>query len=797
MKSIFLHDLKVACRSLLKYKLQTVISVVGLAVGLTCFVVCNTGLRDALMKNRRLADAENIYILTPKEHSSYGGVRIDQKFAKEVKDKFPEIKTFVSFIGDIRTSKKCVVEYEGGKRLQEKDFLYSDSSFMDFFDFKLLQGNLDVVKSQPDAVILTESAAIRLFGTTDVVGKTFIDVDDWSSIEKECKIAGVMADFPLQTDIEHNAGVVLNTTDKYIKRIWPFAVRTYFRIHENIPIEDLNKKIEIYLEKRFGTEDRLSSLNFDSISRLSSYYLTSSLAMSGIGLLVLLTAIFNYVMFMSGRILNRQKEYGVRQITGASSNSIFRMFAMEITLSIGVVILLSLILIELLTRVFSGESSYYISFDDRQNWVFILGGYLLEYALLVWLVMLGICWSVLKRFRTQTTLQHIQGGGVRYKNRLSNLLLGLQLTICMFLSGGAYFLYTQQDFVMEKFQGKISIETCKRIYGFYLYGEKLQSIKADFQNMINANPYIESSCWSYNRLLSPEQSVTRNLRMEGMTNESGEEPGLNLNFMITSANYSEFINARMEEGRFFRTDEFNSVVVNREFVRYFGINPLGKDIETCFVASIWQTYHVVGIIEDVIPVGRGSKLKPCIYHHTNGLTNRCYVKLIPGAKSEVLEPLKAKMKEQVNTFAPEVETLEEDLASSTEEIQAMSYMLLLFASICIIICLLGIYSSMMLAVEKRGREMAIRKINGARLVDIARIFVMHYFVLLGIATLIAFPALYLGVQTWLENYTYRVPITLFPFIAIFVLLFAIVLLTIGSQLLKIMRVNPVEKLKSE
>ena len=252
----------------------------------------------------------------------------------------------------------------------------------------------------------------------------------------------------------------------------------------------------------------------------------------------------------------------------------------------------------------------------------------------------------------------------------------------------------------------------------------------------------------------------------------------------------------MEEGRFFREDETNYAVVNREFIRHFGINPLGKDIILRF-----STYHIIGIMEDV-PAGRDTKLMPTVYfpyyldeppHHLI-----YYVKLFPDTKSEVLEPLRAKMQEQLYFSIPyQIGTLEEYISFSIGDIQAMSKMLLLFASICIVICLLGIYSSMMLAVEKRGREMAIRKINGARLIDIANIFVRHYFVLLGIAALIAFPALYLGVQTWLESYTYRVSITPFPFIAIFILLFAIVLLTIGSQLIKIMHVNPVEKLKSE
>lgn len=114
-----------------------------------------------------------------------------------------------------------------------------------------------------------------------------------------------------------------------------------------------------------------------------------------------------------------------------------------------------------------------------------------------------------------------------------------------------------------------------------------------------------------------------------------------------------------------------------------------------------------------------------------------------------------------------------------------------------VISLLGIYSSMMLAVERRSREMAVRKINGATLVDIARIFIRHYLWLLGMAAVIALPLLFLGVYVWLENYVYHFKLTPWPFVVIVALLLFIILLTIGSQLLKIMRINPSERLKSE
>ena len=274
MKSMFLHDLKVAYRSLLKYKLQTVISVVGLAVGLTCFVICNMMLRDHFMSNRRLSHAENIYFLAPKVYE--GNFSIGSDIIGAVKDKFPEIEEMVTFCANFYgyTDKMCVVEDEGGKRWREEDFMYSDSVFMDFFDFKLLQGNWDVIKKQPEALILTESGAIRLFGTIDVVGKTFMDIDDFSSVEKEYTVVGVMADFPSQTYFTENAGLILNTVDNQLLNVQGVDTwDSYFRIRENVSIEDLNKKIGDYAKTRPDLfKDKLTSINFHPLLERSEYY---------------------------------------------------------------------------------------------------------------------------------------------------------------------------------------------------------------------------------------------------------------------------------------------------------------------------------------------------------------------------------------------------------------------------------------------------------------------------------------------------------------------------------------------
>jgi len=136
----------------------------------------------------------------------------------------------------------------------------------------------------------------------------------------------------------------------------------------------------------------------------------------------------------------------------------------------------------------------------------------------------------------------------------------------------------------------------------------------------------------------------------------------------------------------------------------------------------------------------------------------------------------------------------EGYLSKVIELGSMIFWLAVF---CILISALGVYSAMMLAVEKRSREMAIRKINGATLTDIAGIFYLHYLKLLIFAACIAFPLIYGTMHRWLEEYSHRITLRPDVFAAIFILMMIIMLLTIGSQLLKIIRVNPTEVLKND
>ena len=797
-----LHNLKMAYRNLLKYKLQSVICVLGLAGGLSCFTVCNYMLREELAWNTKLPHYDETYKLVTIEENGRINELVSLDLAGQLRQEFPEIEKSVYYVSMSGVSDKlCIVEQEEGRQTFTKSFFFlTDSSFFDFYDFHLTVGNWEKVKKQPNVLILTSEGADAIFGTSEAVGKRFTEVNDFEKIERSWTVAARMESFPLRTDFHFGAGVVLNT-DELRQSHYRDYVFIRYRLRKGTSYEMLNRKIGVYMEKhpewRSNRPLTVKIYPCKDFKKLTGESVLSGgvLAFSGIGLLVLLTALFNYLLYTAGRMFNRQKELGIRELHGATSVAMLKMFMVEVTLTLFITGVIALAMLELISMYFAGRWTYYMNFGEGGSWVFKMGGYLFEYLIGVWLVMLAVGYGVVRKVRRTTMLRNLQGGGIAYHTRMQTVLLGMQLVICMFLIGLTWFMQNQQRALEGQMAGGMTRQEMEHIYSFNLNGESLEPIRKQMLDMLAANPYVEGWCRSGTGLLSPWMMHPKGYKLEGME----EEKEVTLNFNYVDPNYTDFIHARMEEGRFFNTGEPHVMVVNRAFADWLGENPIGKSFTVDGMMEV-TTYRIIGIMENILPVGNEIRMIPGIYMpFPEGYINETlYVKFKPGFVRQGIQPLKNKVEAQLNPFTQTfIENLWVDMEGYLSSVIELGSMIFWLAIFCILISALGLYSAMMLAVEKRSREMAIRKINGATLADIAGIFCLHYLKLVVVAACVAFPLIYRTMNRWLEEYSYRITLSPGVFAAIFILMVLIMLLTILSQLLKIIRVNPTEALKTD
>ena len=170
--------------------------------------------------------------------------------AEQLKQEFPEIEKSVYYVGMSGVSDKlCVVGQENGKQTAAKAFfVLTDSSFFDFYDFRLTAGNGEKLKKQPDVLILTSEGADKIFGTSEAVGKSFTEVNDFKNTERSWTVAAMMENFPHRTDFQYGDGVILNS-DVLRQARYRDYVFVYYRLREGTSYELLNRKIGVYMEK--------------------------------------------------------------------------------------------------------------------------------------------------------------------------------------------------------------------------------------------------------------------------------------------------------------------------------------------------------------------------------------------------------------------------------------------------------------------------------------------------------------------------------------------------------------------
>jgi ABC-type antimicrobial peptide transport system permease subunit len=262
---------------------------------------------------------------------------------------------------------------------------------------------------------------------------------------------------------------------------------------------------------------------------------------------------------------------------------------------------------------------------------------------------------------------------------------------------------------------------------------------------------------------------------------------------FVSNDYARFIKAKILEGRFIEEGKDNEAVINTLTKKMLGKeNVIGE-----IFVSYGQSYTIVGVMEDLLTSNASTKLAPKVFKSSNSIF--CvYAKVIPAQRKEAREYIIKTIREHLPAVIEyNLPTLSDQIAKAAELENTLFKLVSMFAGISVIISLSGVYSSVLLATERRRKEVAIRKINGAGLGDIIRLFLRKYLYILAIAAVPSFILVYIAVGRWLETYVYRISVSWVTFAAIFIVLNCLLIFTVIYQLVKTAKLNPAQMVKSE
>ena len=805
---MFYHYLKVAVRQILKYRTQNLISIVGLGVCLLCFSICLYVGRfilttDHCFENRNRIAEIRLAMKSGKEFSGTPAPltsHLRQMLWSEV-----EALTYVAYPDkrafDVETKEDEMFPFAPLTCMEV------DSCFRQVFSPRIIAGTWHAAAQTPNAVVLTESLARRLFGKNpaEAIGRQLVTTQKLRYSSKQGGIAytvqAVMKDLPMNNSLNFMRPLdllVLNDSDGLLQ--WKLnnemtGGSTYALLHRGgTALTNLEKSFRCADVKYtlYGEELNVFASPFGKSfwnDSIADYMLWVMLAL---GILVLAVGLLNFFYFQIGSFLCRNREYSLRHVLGGSTMQLTAQLFVQAALVVISAFLLTFCLIELsASQLHLSLLKWQLEIDSK-----MLSVQCAQYLLGVLVLSLAVCAFTALRTQRAVSQCTLHRGN---RHRMRSIMMAIQYFICWIFVTLASALYLQADKTTSTLFGtltrqeKADILSIPLDYTFMKNADKLALIERMKQHA-GVNDCLMADI-SYTRGISGNQLLTA-----PPADENGREVVVNL--LSVPSNFFDFMHIPLVQGR--ALENKNEMVVDQTFEA----DMQAERRESLMGVTLYDyqgSYTVSGICAPFVTDVYGSDYGPGYFQGFAFLPSdfshyigHCYLKCHHGRTEEVRRHVLELLSQALPyTLRPEIGTLLDDL----EEMQGLESKLkgvvLFLAVVCVILTLLGVYAAITLDTERRRKEVAIRKVNGAGLRHIFRLFARSYLWILGITFALAVPLLYVLLQQWKQMYTvfFNDGPLFWLCIGLFVLL--VTALTVVFRIAKIARLNPAEAVKAE
>ena len=788
------HYLKVAVRNLLKYKTQNLISIGGLAVGLFCFCICFyisrfVGSVDKCFENHeRIAE---IYLLN-NNGSKWSGV--PGKLLSHLQQRTWDGVEGFTLLSFTNKSEYNLIGKNEEKLPYELTAMEADSLYYKTFTPTVVCGSWEQVTLNRNSIALTRHAAKRIFDDEyQAIGRQFEAGSRFTSKRMTYTVQAVIEDLPENTSMNFMHTVdLLKVNDDGGYEAVPTPDFTGYTIYALLNKSYSAKQLNEAFQQAECTFRMFNMDNPVCANRLGEEHAFSFMAnmmaivTAIVGFLVLLAASLNFFHFQTGSFLNRGREFSIRKILGNTTSGLFWMQFVQITIVILFATLISGCIIEL-SSPFLNISLFRFSIqmtkDDLIPHLFqYMGGLLLLTALVAFGIALYI-----RRATMHVSLHGL--GNVNGKKRLRNILLGVQFFICWLFVSMTAALYLQAEKTSSAMFDTLTRQEKEEIISVPLdYGFLKTEDRRVLINQIRQHSGIKDIMFSNTQL---NISI-----MSAMLDSLNAEKSREVRIMGVTANFAEFLNIGLE-GQV--QQHQHEILINRSYANLLGDNAIGKTIYD--YAN--QPHTISGVIDDITSnvYDEGYNDYGNVYflmedEAVNG--DYGYVKCHPGKVEEVRAWIEQKLRETFpSSVEPKISTLQGDIVEYQALENNLKGIILFFSIVCLIITLLGVYSAITLDTERRQKEVAIRKVNGAGLKEIIALFARLYLWMLGISAIFAFPIVFVILQMWKQMYLVFFNHGILYWGGILLGVTGITALTVIFRILKIARINPAKIIKSE
>ena len=780
--------LKSIIRNFIKFKYYSLINLFGLVLGLTCSIALFLYVSFEFSFDRFHADKDRIFRIseistTPKTKEMYPLVRIP--VGPDMKEAFPEIQDFSRVK---RGGQGLLIKY-GERSISINQSLYADANFFRFFSFGLTMGDPSNVLSDNNSIVLTQDVAHRLFGNQNPVGATV------SCNNKSYVVSGIAADAPLNSHIPFDVIFPIESQIKapktYISWNGGMSATTFIKLHQANQLADVNSKLPDFLWGKvnkgnkgsgFFTEFELeplpqihlhSKVDWDPFHN-KSY--TNIMTLFGIGLLVLLIAIINYLFITSGTLALRSKEFGVKQYLGIGKYGILRQFLLESFLQFfaaGVIAYFVLMLLRQQIERLFGDTFVLLQFQQKLP------------DLILILLSIGILSGLFLYLGFRSNLKGQSQPGLispPFRNRKIASISAFQFCISIALIASILIVYKQLNFALHKDLG-FKAENIINVMNGEI-GAKSETLITEFQKL----PGIVNASASFG---IPGLEATQN----GYKPE-GSDQWLMFNALHVDDHFFDTYLVKLFSGRNFREGkdiDNNSFIINETLAKLLGWNnPVGK--------TIFRNgdHEIVGVVKDFQISSIYEKIPPLIIskqHQSDFYTMS--IALRPDNISQTLKQIEKIWNKVIPNTPFDYFFLDTRINSMYGNVKQTINILLIFTAISILISILGLFGITLLLLNSRTKEIGIRKVNGARVSEILTMLNRDFVKWVVIAFVIATPISWYATNRWLESFAYKTPLSWWIFALAGLLAMGIALLAVSWQSWRAATKNPIESLRYE
>lgn len=778
------HALLLAFRHFKRYKSSFLINLTGLAAGLTCAVLIFLWVHDERQMDQFHQLDDRLYRLISDSHSNETVLNTSLTVVERLQEEMPEIETVVnSSWGALESS--LVNDTEEFALTGE----FATPDFFRIFSYPLLQGDADRVLEQPNAIVLSESTARKLFGTIDVVGRTVSW--RWFSHAEEVEITGVFADTPAGSSEQFDYVLSFDIFENYFQeRInrGNYLARTYLTLQEGADPEQLNRKIAAFMQAEYP-----ESTWRPFVIPYASYYLHNTYRdgqevggrityvrlFSIIALLELAIACINFMNLSTARASRRMKEIGIKKTIGASRGSLIFQHFMESTLLSVLAGALALVAAGVLLPRFNQLTGKELSLLGDLRFLPVFAGIVIGTGFVAGSYPAFYLSAFKPTMIIKGKLEATFG-----EEWLRRGLVVFQFGISMILVAAVLVVHRQMDFMQNKNLGYQQ----DQILTFSTNGLRAEQQQLLLSRLKEVSGVIDAS--SITHALVGGQASNANVQWEG------KDPEATIWFEHGYVNYGmmEMLDVELINGRFFseaRGEETNKLLINETAADKMGFaDPVGKVIR---IAD--EPYEVIGVTRDFHFESLHELVKPTYFRLNDRWALKMAVKLEARRERETLAAIEGVYKTFDSGFPFQFTFLSEDYQQKYVAEKRVSTLSRYFAGLAVFISCLGLLALASFTAERRIREIGIRKIMGASNRGIIWLLSADFTKIVLVAIVLAVPVGYWLSSSWLQTFAYHIQPDWWIFAGSGLLMLLIAWLSVGYQTLRAARMNPVSCLK--